>query len=94
MPIPLVDQIRTLHAWSPLVGYLRRISDTLDARERAVVLGDLAEWLAEKTGTKFDDRLASRFAAVLKTPEGVELVREVVSIVDQIIEAMPQETDS
>jgi hypothetical protein len=94
MPIPLVDQIRTLHAWSPLVGYLRRISTTLDARERAVVLGDLAEWLAEKTGTKFDDRLALRFAAVLKTPEGVELVREVVSIVDQIADAMPQETDS
>jgi len=94
MPIPVVDQLRTLHAWSPLLGYLRRISTTLDARERAVVLGDLAEWLAEKTNTKFDDRLASRVAAVLKTPEGVELVREVVAIADQIADTMPQEPNS
>jgi hypothetical protein len=101
MPIPLVDQIRTLHAWSPLLGYLRRISTTLDARDRAVVLGDLAEWLAEKTGTKCDDRLALRFAAVMRTPEGVEFVREIVAIADQIVaiadqivDAIPQETDS
>jgi len=94
MPIPIVDQIRTLHAWSPLLGYLRRISMTLDARERAVVLGDLAEWLAEKTGTKFDDRLAARFGAVMRTPEGVEFVREIVAIADQIADTMPQETDS
>lgn len=94
MPIPVVDQIRTLHAWSPMLGYLRRISTTLDARERSLILGDMAEWLAEKTATKFDDRLASRLAAVLKTPEGVELVREVVAIVDQIADAMPQEIDS
>lgn len=93
MPIPVVDQIRTLHAWSPMLGYLRRISTTLDARERSLILGDMAEWLAEKTATKFDDRLASRLAAVLKTPEGVELVREVVAIVDQIADAMPQEID-
>lgn len=93
MPIPVVDQIRTLHAWSPMLGYLRRISTTLDARERSLILGDMAEWLAEKTATKFDDRLASRLSAVLKTPEGVELVREVVAIVDQIADAMPQEID-
>lgn len=90
----VLEQIRTLHAWSPLLGYARRLSTTLDARERAVILGDMAEWISERTATRFDDRLAARLSAVLKTPEGVELVREVVAIVDQIADSLPQETDS
>lgn len=94
MPLPTLAELRTLHEWSPLLGYVRRISTTLDARERAVILGDMAEWIAEKTNTRFDDRLASRVAAVLKTPEGVELVREVVAVADEIIDAMPQEPTS
>lgn len=94
MPLPVVDQLILLHRWSPLLGYLRRLSATLDARERAEVIAEMLEWLAAKTGTPFDDRLASRVGSVLRTPEGVELVREIVAIVDAISDSLPQEPAS
>lgn len=94
MPLPVVEQLRLLHAWSPLLGYLRRLSTTLDSRERAVIIGDLLEWVAEKTASRFDDRLAARLSAVLRTPEGVELVREAVAIADTIADSLPEEPTS
>jgi hypothetical protein len=94
MPLPVVDQLILLHRWSPLLGYLRRLSTTIDARDRAEVIAEMLEWLAEKTGSRLDDRLAARVAAVLRTPEGVELVREAVAIVDTISDSLPQEPAS
>jgi len=69
MPLPIVDQLRLLHAWSPLLGY-------------------------EKPASRFDDRLAARLSAVLRTPEGVELVRETVAIADTIADSLPEEPTS
>jgi hypothetical protein len=89
----IVEQVRLLREWSPLIGYGRRLAATLDARERAVIIGDLLEWLAEKTQTRFDDRLATRVAAILKTPEGTDLVRELLAIADALNDNA-QETDS
>jgi hypothetical protein len=91
MPIPTLSELRTLHEWSPILGYLRRLSATLDARERAVILGDMVEWVSEKVKLPFLERLAAKFAAVLKTPEGVDLVREAVVVGDKIVDSMPQE---
>jgi hypothetical protein len=80
----IIEQVRLLHEWSPLIGYGRRLAGPLDAGERAVIIGDLLEWLAEKTRTQFDDRVASRVAAILKTPEGIDLVRELLAIADAL----------
>ena len=82
----IVKQVRLLHEWSPLIGYGRRLAATLDAGERAVIIGDFLEWLAEKTQTRFDDRLATRVAAILKTPEGTDLIRELLAIADALNE--------
>jgi hypothetical protein len=94
MPLPVVDQLILLHRWSPLLGYLRRLSTTLDARDRAEVIAEMLEWLADKTGSRLDDRLAARLSAVLRTPEGVELVRETVAIADTIADSLPEEPAS
>jgi hypothetical protein len=80
----IIEQVRLLHEWSPLIGYGRRLAGPLDAGERAVIIGDLLEWLAEKTRTKFDDRVASRVAAILRTPEGIDLIRELLAIADAL----------
>ena len=91
MPLPVVDQLILLHRWSPILGYLRRLSATLDARERAVILGDMVEWVSEKVKLPFLERLAVKFAAVVKTPEGIDLVREAVVVGDKIVDSMPKE---
>lgn len=84
MPVAIVEQIRLLHEWSPLLGYGRRLGATLDARERAAVIGEMLKWLALKTRTTLDDRIAADIAAVLRTPEGVTLVRDLVSLGDAL----------
>ena len=89
----IIEQARLLHEWSPLIGYGRRLTSTLDAGERSVIIGDLLEWLAEKTQTNFDDRVATRVSAILKTPEGTDLVRELLAIADTLNDKA-QETDS
>lgn len=86
MPRELIANARLYHEWSPLLGYLRRLSTTLDARDRAAVMADALTWLAAKTQTTLDDRIVARVSAVLRTPEGVELVREVVAVADEILE--------
>ena len=80
----IIEQVRLLHEWSPLIGYGRRLAGPLDAGERSVIIGDLLEWLTEKTQTKFDDRVAARVAAILKTPEGTDLIRELLAIADAL----------
>jgi hypothetical protein len=90
MAAGIIDQVRLLHEWSPLLGYLRRLSKTLDARDRALVITDLAEWLASKTATRIDDRLVSRMAAVVKTPEGEALVRDLVALADAFLDSLPE----
>lgn len=87
MPASMMEQLRLLRDYAPLLGYGRRYVATADAHERALVVADLAEWLASKTAGKLDDRLVRHLAAILKTPEGEALVRDLVSIV----ESLPQE---
>jgi hypothetical protein len=91
MPLPTLSELRMIHAWSPLLGYGRRLRETLDARERAEILAEATEWFASMTKSKLDDRVAKKLAAVFKTQAGVELVDTAVTVVDEILDAMPQE---
>jgi hypothetical protein len=91
MPIPTPRELWTLHQWSPLLGYARRLSETLDARERADIVADATEWVAAKLQVPVVARLAARVAAVVRTPEGVELLREAVAVSDKVIDSLPKE---
>jgi hypothetical protein len=42
------------------------------------VIADACEWLASKTNNRVDDEAVRHIAAVLKTPEGEQLVRWVL----------------
>jgi hypothetical protein len=42
------------------------------------------EWLATKTKSQIDDRIVSRLADVLRTPQGEALVRELVSLAEGV----------
>jgi hypothetical protein len=87
MPAGVIDQLRALRDWAPAIGYARRYSAAANEAERSNVIADALEWAASRTVGRLDDRLASRVADILRTPQGVALVREVLSIVD----SLPQE---
>lgn len=78
--LPVWDQIRLLQEWAPLIAYGQRLVSTADPYQKAVIVGDVLEWLASKTATKFDDQLAAHLTAVVKTHEGEALIRLLVSV--------------
>jgi|688.fasta_scaffold261782_4 hypothetical protein len=69
----MLDNVRLMVEWAPLLGYARRLSAAGNNAERADAIADAIEWLASKTGNRMDDELARRVAAVLKTTEGAAL---------------------
>jgi len=69
----MLDNVRLLVEWAPLLGYAKRLSAATEDRQRAEVIADALEWLASRTGNRLDDELARHLAAVLKTPEGAAL---------------------
>lgn len=71
----MLDNVRTLVEWAPLLGYARRLSAAVDDPGRADAIADAIEWLASRTGNRMDDELARLVAAVLHTPQGAALAR-------------------
>lgn len=87
MPAGMIDQLRMLRDWAPAIGYARQYAAAATEAERSGVVADALEWAASRTAGRLDDRLASRVADILRSPQGVALVSEIVSIVD----SLPQE---
>lgn len=83
----MLAELRLLREWAPAIGYARRYAAAANVAEQSQVVADALEWAASRTASRLDDRLAQRIAAVLRTPQGVDLVREIISIVD----SLPQE---
>lgn len=75
------DQIRLLSAWSPLIAYLQRWVATNDPYQRAVIGGEMCEWVASRTDSKVDDELVKHIVAVLGTDECEKLIRFCLTLV-------------
>jgi hypothetical protein len=76
------QQIALLQAWSPLLAYGQRFMAETDPYKRSIVVSEAGEWLATKTKSQLDDRIVSRLADVLKTPQGEALVRELLTLAE------------
>ncbi len=78
------QQIALLQAWSPLLVYGQRFLAEGDPYKRSLIVSEGGEWLATKTKSQIDDRIVSRLADVLRTPQGEALVRELVSLAEGV----------
>ena len=78
------QQIALLQAWSPLLAYGQRFLAEGDPYKRSLIVSEGGEWLATKTKSQIDDRIVSRLADVLRTPQGEALVRELVSLAEGV----------
>ena len=76
------QQIALLQAWSPLLSYGQRFMAEADPYKRSIIVAEACEWLATKTKAGVDDRIVSRVADVLKTPQGEALVRELLTLAE------------
>lgn len=69
------EKIALLNSFAPLIGYAQRLTAESDPFKKGLVIADACEWLASKTSSQADDELVKHLAAVLRTPEGENLVR-------------------
>ena len=76
------QQIALLQAWSPLLAYGQRFMAETDPYKRSIIVSEAGEWLATKTKSQVDDRIVSRLADVLRTPQGEALVRELLTLAE------------
>jgi len=73
--LPILEQIRLLQEWAPLIGYGQRFLSVADPYARAMIVGEALVWLAAKTSTKLDDDLSRHVSSMLGTKEGEAFVR-------------------
>lgn len=80
MPLSIFEQLRMLQEYLPLLGFGQRWLAEPDAGRRALIVGDMGEWIASKTANTVDDAIVRHLIAILKTPEGEAMVRYLVSL--------------
>lgn len=68
--LPLIDKLRLLAEWAPLIGRLQMVATAATPRERAVAIVKTLQWAAGKTGTEIDDEAMDHLEAVLNSDEG------------------------
>jgi hypothetical protein len=80
---PLVDKLKLLAEWAPLLARLQAVAGAETPHERAVALVKTLQWAAGKSMTEIDDEVLSHIEAILKTPEGKSFFDWVVAQVSE-----------
>ena len=67
---PLLDRLKLLAEWAPLLAQLQVIGSAQSPHEQAVAIVKTLQWAAGKSTTSLDDETLKHVEAVLRTPEG------------------------
>lgn len=78
------QQIAVLRAWAPLISFAQLWAQEADPYRKALLLSQACEWLAAKTNTKVDDQLVKLLAEAIRTPQGEQLVRFLLLLVEAL----------
>lgn len=82
--LPILDKLRLLAEWAPLIGRLQNVVSAETPHEQALAITKTLQWAAGKSaGTSVDDEAAYHLEAVLKSPEGKAFFDWVVQKVTQ-----------
>ena len=68
--MPILDQLKLLAQWGPLLGRLQTIAMAPTPKDRALAVLDALEFAAGQTKTTIDDDVVAHFEAILKTEAG------------------------
>jgi len=67
---PLIEKLKLLAEWAPLIAQLQAIGSAASPHEQAVAVVKTAQWAAGKSMNTLDDEALKHVEAVLRTPEG------------------------
>lgn len=68
--LPILDKLKLLAEWAPLIGRLQLISAAETPYDRALAITSAVQWAAGKSNTEVDDEALFHLEAVLRSPEG------------------------
>jgi hypothetical protein len=68
--MPILDKLKLLAEWAPLIGRLQSVMDAKAPYDQATAIVKTLQWAAGKSQTSLDDEALFHLEAVLKTPEG------------------------
>jgi hypothetical protein len=66
----LLDKLRLLAEWAPLLGRLQSITSAKTPHDQALAVVSTLQWAAGKSGTTLDDEALEHVESVLRTAEG------------------------
>lgn len=78
--IPILEQLKLLAQWGPMLGFLQQVASAGAPKDKAVAILDALLFAAGKTQTTVDDDVVKHLEAILKSPEGGALFDWVVTI--------------
>lgn len=79
--IPILEQLKLLAQWGPLLGRLQTIAQAPTPKDKAIAVLEALEFAAGKTATQIDDQVIAHLEAILKTEEGAALFNWIVTLV-------------
>jgi hypothetical protein len=82
--LSIIDKVRLLAAWAPLLAKLEAVALAKTPAEKALALVAALRLAADKTVTDKDNNVLDRIEAVLKTPEGQALVEWFALVAQEI----------
>jgi hypothetical protein len=68
--MPILEKLKLLAEWAPLLGRLQVVIDAATPYEQAVAVVKVLQWAAGKSDLEVDDEALFHLEALLKTPEG------------------------
>lgn len=68
--MPILDKLKMLAEWAPLIGRVQTIMDAQTPEEQALAIVKALQWAAGKSSTEIDDEALFHLEAILKSAEG------------------------
>ena len=89
----ILDKIRLLAEYSPLLAIAQDILAEQDPYKRTLIAFQAIDWVANRTETDIDDKVIHHVKAVLGTEEGREAFNAAVDAIREVIDSLQKEGD-
>jgi len=80
----IVDKVRLIAAWAPLLGRLEAVAAAKTPQEKGLAIIAALRLAADKTATAKDNNVLDHLEALLKTPEGKAVAEWFAVVVQEI----------
>ena len=87
--MPLIDNLRLLAEWSPMIGLLTATQRAATPKDKAVAVTEVLRFLAMKTPMELDDKVVLLVQQIVLTQQGEALVDYLAELVRGVL-AMEQ----